>query len=59
MPKPPPLMGAPEDYTAMHIPPPVEPQDRAHPSAHAVTEAQVYSAPVSDWDADDEGRDIG
>lgn len=48
-----PLMGAPEHFTAMHIPAPVEPQERAQ------TEAQVYTPPGREWDPDDDGRDCG
>ena len=54
-----PMMGAPEHYTAMHIPPPVEPQDRAQPPAHVVTEANAFEPASAPWDADDEGREIG
>jgi len=54
-----PMMGPPEGYTAMHIPPPVDPQDRAQNIARPETEAEVYSPPEAEWDADDDGREIG
>lgn len=54
-----PMMGPPEGYTAMHIPPPVDLQERAQHAACPQTEAEVYSPPERDWDGDDDGREIG
>lgn len=37
---------------------PVAPRGRAYPSACIETEANILRAPVGDWDADDDGRDL-